>query len=388
MILFGIDNLLQIKCSWKKNKIGLVTNNAATTNQLQPTRKVLLQAGFNIVKLFSPEHGLNLKGIDGAFIQNSNDELTKLPIISLYGNKLKPTKEDIDELDILLFDIPDIGCRFYTYLWTMTNILEAAAELKKPIIVLDRPNPVSGNLELSESYVLDEENCSSFIGRFNIPIRHSCTLGELALYFNSTKYISANLEIIPVKNWNREMFQADWNIKFVPTSPAIKNMNAAILYGGLGMLEATNISEGRGTDFAFEILGAPWLKHSLLCSVFNNLQDDVELKPIKFTPKESKYENQLCNGVSVHIKNYCTYKNVYTALLLIKVIKEMDSENFSWNNYPTLVNRSGQKHLDKLLGVLNSENIFELPMQKFLKEADRITNASQWKMDIKNYLLY
>lgn len=388
MVLFGIDNLLQTKCNWKNNKIGLVTNNAATTNQLQPTRKVLLQAGFNIVKLFSPEHGLNVKGIDGAFIKNSIDELTKLPIVSLYGNKLKPTVEDIGDIDILLFDIPDIGCRFYTYLWTMTYILEAAAECKKTIIILDRPNPISGNLELSESYVLDEDNCSSFIGRYNIPIRHSCTLGELALYFNTTKFISANVEIIPVKNWKREMFQTDWDIKFVPTSPAIKNINAAILYGGLGMLEATNISEGRGTDNAFEMLGTPWINNSQLCNVFNNLQDDVELKPIEFIPQNSKYELQVCYGVSIHIKNYKTYKNVFTALLLIKIIKEMNSNKFSWSNYPTLVNTTGQKHLDKLLGVLNSETIFELPMQKFLKEANRITKATQWKKDIKNYLLY
>jgi uncharacterized protein YbbC (DUF1343 family) len=388
MILFGVDNLLLNNCIWKNKKIGLVTNNAATTNVLEPTRKALLKAGFNIIKLFSPEHGLTVKGADGVYIQNSTDELTHLPIISLYGNQLKPTRNDLEDVDILLFDIPDIGCRFYTYLWTMTYVLESAAELNKPIIILDRPNPVSGIFELSESYGLDEENCSSFIGRFNIPIRHSCTLGELALFFNATKHIGANLEIIAVKNWSREMFQPDWNLPFVPTSPAIKNSNAAILYSGLGMLEATNMSEGRGTDFAFEILGAPWLNHIQLCNLFNNLQDDVVLKPIQFTPCESKYKNQNCNGVTIEVTNNATYKSVYTALLLIKTIKEMNRDDFSWSNYPTLVNATGQKHLDKLLGVLNSQHIFDLPIQLFLKETNRITNANNWHNAIKNYLLY
>ena len=297
MLLFGVDNLLQQNPSWKNKRIALVTNNAATTNHLQPSRLALLQNGFNIVKLFSPEHGLNTKGIDGAFINNSIDELTQLPIISLYSKKLQPSQEDVADIDVLLFDIPDVGCRFYTYLWTMTYVMEAAAKYNKPLIILDRPNPISGNLKMAEGVMLDEENCSSFIGRWSIPLRHSCTLGELALYFNKAKNIHAKLEIIPCKNWNRNMFLPDWKIAFVPTSPAIKNFNSMLLYCGLGLLEATNISEGRGTENSFEIAGAPYINNEMLCKIFNTIQDEIELETKNFIPKENKYANELCNGV-------------------------------------------------------------------------------------------
>ncbi|HNN32297.1 MAG TPA: DUF1343 domain-containing protein, partial [Chitinophagaceae bacterium] len=357
-------------------------------NQLQPSRKLLLQNGFNLVKLFSPEHGLNLMGEDGVKINNSTDELTKLPIISLYNQQLKPLEKDIDDIDIILFDIPDIGCRFYTYLWTMTYILEAAAQFNKPIITLDRPNPISGNFELAEGCLLDEKNCSSFIGRFSIPIRHCCTLAELANYFNKVKNINAQLECITCSNWSRNMFQPDWKITFVPTSPAIQTFNAALYYTGLGFLEATNISEGRGTQNAFEILGAPWLNNEMLCEVFNSLQDEVALQPYNFTPTFSKYKNEKCYGVSLKVKNISVYHPVHTALLLIKTIKETHSTYFAWSTYPTMVNQSGEKHLDKLLGILNSENLLELSFQPFLKELNKITDSKDWQHKINSFLLY
>ncbi|MEI2708458.1 MAG: exo-beta-N-acetylmuramidase NamZ domain-containing protein [Chitinophagaceae bacterium] len=156
MIEFGIDSILQQNPSWKKQRIGFVTNHAATTNTLEYSRKALLENGFNVVCLFSPEHGLDIKGEDGAFIENGIDTLTQLPIVSLYGKKLAPTKEDVANLDCILFDIPDIGCRFYTYLWTLTHVLEACAKLKKPLIILDRPNPISGDLVNAEGPILNE----------------------------------------------------------------------------------------------------------------------------------------------------------------------------------------------------------------------------------------
>lgn len=388
MLLFGIDNLLLQNPLWRKQRIALVTNHAATNNYLIPTRKILLQNGFNITKLFSPEHGLNIKGADGVSINNSVDELTNLPIISLYNQKLKPTEEDLKNIDLVLFDIPDIGCRYYTYLWTMTYVLEACAAYQKPIIILDRPNPISGNLFLAEGKILDEENCNSFIGRWSIPLRHSCTLGELALYFNDKKNIHANIEIIKCKNWNRNMFHPSWNIDFVATSPAIKNFNTALLYAGLGLLEATNISEGRGTEKPFEVAGATWMNNNEVCKIFNSIQNEAELKPIEFKPNFSKYNNENCFGVTFIINDYETYHSVYTALIFIKLIKEIHQQNFSWSNYPTLVNPTGAKHLDKLLGVADSEKIFDLPMQIFLKRIEQITAVPEWRIEINSYLLY
>ncbi len=388
MIQFGIDNLLLQNPAWKTHNIALVTNHAATTNQLIPTRKALIENGYNIIQLFSPEHGLDVKGADGNFIHDGIDDLTQLPIISLYGNKLKPTEEDLQKIDIVLFDIPDIGCRYYTYLWTMTHVLEACAKHKKQLIILDRPNPISGILDLAEGPLLNEEHCSSFIGRWAMPLRHCCTLGELALYFNTTKQLNTKLEIITCSNWNRNQFQHNWNIDFVPTSPAIKNLNAALLYPGLGLLEATNISEGRGTNQSFEIVGAPWLDASIVCSLFNQIQDDVLLTENQFIPTDSKFKNEKCKGVQFIINNSTTYQPVFTALLFIKLVKDTHAQYFQWMPYPTNVNPTGTQHLDKLLGITNSESVFNLPFQQFLQQIQQITKVQNWQNEVGEYLLY
>lgn len=187
MVKTGIDILLEHTPSWKQSRIGLVTNDAALTGQGIASRKAILDNGFNLVRIFSPEHGLSATGADGAPMKDQKDPLTGLPVISLYGEKVAPAADDLCDLDLLLFDIPDAGTRFYTYLWTLTYCLEVCASTKTTLIVLDRPNPLSGILSLAGGPFLDESNCSSFIGRWSIPIRHSCTLGELALYFNQEK---------------------------------------------------------------------------------------------------------------------------------------------------------------------------------------------------------
>ena len=189
-VLFGVDVLLATEIiPWKSQRIGMVTNEAATTQSLVPSRLALQ-------KLFSPEHGISAKGADGAPMLNGFDELTDLPIVSLYGQKLAPTAEDLADIDLIVFDVPDIGVRFYTYLWTLSYLIESAATQKTPLIILDRPNPISGLMELNEGPLLDP-HCTSFIGRWPMPIRHGCTLGELALYYNTQRNINATLEIIP-----------------------------------------------------------------------------------------------------------------------------------------------------------------------------------------------
>jgi uncharacterized protein YbbC (DUF1343 family) len=381
MIQFGVDILLQRNPTWKKNRIALVTNHSATTHHLIPSRKALLENGFNIIKLFSPEHGLNIQGADGALIKDGLDTLTQLPVISLYNEKLAPTENDLSDIEIVLFDIPDIGVRFYTYLWTMTYVLEACALHKKKFIILDRPNPISGNIEFAEGPMLNEKTCASFIGRWNIPLKHSCTLGELALYFNRQKDLNAMVEIIKCEYWNRNMFQPDWGIEFVPTSPAIQSFQSAFLYPGLGLLETTNISEGRGTILPFRIAGAPWMKANILADWFKE-------KEIKFIPVTNKYANEICYGIKLPIENIQVLKSVLTGLLLIKIIKDNHPQHFKWQPYPTNVNPSGENHLDKLLGIENSELMFDLPWMEFILEAHRITSNLNWATEIKNFLLY
>ena len=387
-IRFGIDELLAANPPWKNDCIGMVTNEAATTHDLRASRKALLHAGFNVVKLFSPEHGLDVQGADGHFMQDGTDKLTGLPVVSLYSEKLAPSADDLAGIDVLLFDIPDAGSRFYTYLWTMTHVMEACAVHQKRLIILDRPNPISGNFDLAEGPILDEEQ-ASFIGRWAIPIRHSCTLGELARYFASSKKINLPLEVIPCKNWQRKQFQPDWGTRFVSTSPAIQSFESMLLYPGTCLLEATNISEGRGTLNPFTQIGAPWIKGEQLASIlFDMGLDDLNIEPVSFTPSDSKYKGELCQGIALSAREPAFFQPVFTGLLLIKLVKEMYPADFNWAPYPTLVNPTGKQHLNKLLGIANCEALFDEPLPKFIAAITRITKCGDWQKMMENYLLY
>jgi uncharacterized protein YbbC (DUF1343 family) len=388
MISFGIDEIIHQNPAWKTKQIGLVTSDAATTNMGILSRTVLIQAGFNIVCLFSPEHGISAKAPDGEAQQNGIDEITGLPIISLYGNKYMPSAQDLENIDIVLFDIPDIGARFYTYLWTLTYVLEACALYHKQLIVLDRPNPVSGNFDAAEGPFMDDTT-SSFIGRWNIPIKHSCTLGELALYFNSIKNIGASLTVVTVKNWDRDSFVTNWKTNFVPTSPAIQNSNSMLLYPGLCLLEATNVSEGRGSQYSFECVAAPWLQTNELVGFINqSFSDEIKASDISLTPTSGIYANTVCKGIHLNVIDPTYFKPVFFGLLLVYIIRAKHPQHFLWAPYKTAVNPSGENHLDKLLGVHHAERLFDLPLPQFVATCTKITHTPNWQEQMSPYLLY
>jgi len=391
-IQFGIDVLLAQLPNWKSSNIALVTNHAATTSQFVPSRVALLQHGFNIVKLFSPEHGLDTTGADGHAMVNTMDALTNLPVTSLYGNKLAPTQDDLAGIDLVLFDIPDVGSRFYTYLWTLSHVMEACAVCNVPLVIADRPNPLSGNLLLAEGPMLDELHCSSFIGRWQMPVRHSCTLGELARYFKESRAIHCQLEVIPCINWSRNMFYPHWCNSFVPLSPAIPDFEAALLYPGLCFLEATNCSEGRGTATPFRVAGAPWLLGGKTAQLFNTMiatfSNSVYARPVLFTPMEGKYPGQKCNGVMLHVTDPATFHPVATGWLLIRIIKELHPGSFAWATYSTHVNPTGQQHLDLLSGLPNTEQLFETPLPGFNQEMKMLLSTGDWKNRVGPFLLY
>jgi uncharacterized protein YbbC (DUF1343 family) len=387
-VFFGVDRLLAQHPHWKNESLGLLTNHAATTREGTPAREALLRHGFGLQVIFSPEHGLDVQGADGAAMEDGKDWLTGLPVKSLYRQSFAPDRDDVKSLDRIIFDVPDVGARFYTYLWSLTYLMEACATAGKPLVVLDRPNPISGLLELAEGPMLEEEQ-SSFIGRWPIPIRHSCTLGELALYFNATFKIGVDLEVIACSGWERSQFQPDWGTPFVATSPAIRQFEAMVLYPGLCLLEATNICEGRGTSQPFMQFGAPWMDGSRVAKTLYDLSlDDVSLEPVRFTPDAGKLAGIACNGVRCYLTDTPHFQPVYWGLLLIKIIKDLYPNDFCWATYPTLANPSGTNHLNKLLGIPNSEAIFNLPMPAFLSTITRLTQVQTWNNRISNYLLY
>ena len=387
-VKFGIDIIIANAPSWKTKRIGLLTNDAAKTNTGVLSRKALIDAGFNIVKLFSPEHGITASGADGAKMLDGIDDVTAKPIISLYGEKMKPTKQDMQDIELLLFDIPDAGTRFYTYLWSLTYFIETAAENKLKIVLLDRPNPLGGNFELCEGPML-HESVASFIGRFDIPIKHQSTFGELGKYFNATQGWHADLEVIHCENWNRNAMATDWHLPWVKPSPALQNVEACMLYPGLCFFEATNVSVGRGTKHSFEWIGATWLNLPAIAMVWQNLlREEIKIETTPLSISQSNGEVQETKGIRIKIIDPSQYRSVMTGLLLLKLIKDLHPQDFKWQPYPTQANPSGENHLSLLMGIPNAQQLFEQPLQIWLQHITKLVRVTHWQKEISPYLIY
>jgi uncharacterized protein YbbC (DUF1343 family) len=384
---FGIDILLQNEPIWKKDRIAMLTNDAARTHTGIISRLALKNAGFNLIKIFSPEHGIKTIGEDGAYMQDGLDEITGLPVISLYGEKYMPTADDMNDIDVMLFDIPDAGTRFYTYLWSMTYWIEAAAKNNKQVIILDRPNPLGGNQSLIEGPMLDD-TISSFIGRLNIPVKHQCTLGELALYFNATQSWNANISVIACEGWKREYVFYDWIMKWVNPSPALQNFEATLLYPGLCFFEATNVSVGRGTKYSFEWIGAEWMNIPAMMLVGKNiLKEDLKIENLSL-PITTDGNTKETTGIRIKIIEPKFYSAVINGLILLKLVKDIHPKEFKWMPYKTNANPTGVNHLSLLLGIPNAEAIFDLQLQQWLQKMSVIIKVDQWKKEIEPYLLY
>lgn len=382
-VSFGIGNFCAHADQLKKSRIGLVTNDAATNEAGIKSRIALIKAGFQIVKLFSPEHGLSSRAADGLLVADQVDEVTNLPVVSLYADKLQPSAEDLEDVDMVVFDIPDVGCRFYTYLWTMTYVMEACAKHHKSFVLLDRPNPLSGDLSKSEGPLLDPA-CASFLGRWNIPVRHSCTLGELANYFSSHYISGLDLRIIKMQNWNRRDFPGKVTWNFIPTSPAIKDAETALLYPGLGLLEGINVNEGRGTADDFKIMGAPWINRHALKKHFDQLNiPGIAFSETQYVPEWGMFKGEICSGLIFHFTEKRSFRPVKLGMEVLKQLIQQYPSDCKERLYKTNVHPTGEKHLDKLLGIPNS----------FFRVKNNITtpgesDAEQWQDMIKPYLLY
>jgi uncharacterized protein YbbC (DUF1343 family) len=383
-ILFGLDLALQDPTAWAGRKIALVTNNAATTRAGVSGRIALQKAGLSVIKLFSPEHGLSAVGKDGAYQQNTRDAVTGLPVISLYGNQLAPTETDLADVDTVFFDIPDLGCRFYTYLWTMTHVMEACSRYRKKMVLLDRPNPTGGDFDMAEGPWLNEMLCSSFIGRWNIPVKHSCTLGELARYFVVLKSLDIDLQVIPAQNWKRKDTIEEGKWFFTAPSPAIKDAATTLLYPGMGLLEGINVNEGRGTDTPFNVFGAPWIDAALLQKSFEGLRlPGVTTMSISYTPVDSMYAEIHCHGLALRVTNHHSFFPVDTGYRLINLLIQLYPNQCRERLYITHANNSGARHLDKLTGLPQA---FEKIKNGEWPNQDEI--RKQWKTMTAPFLLY
>lgn len=382
-VIPGIDSVLEKVDLYKNLRLGLVTNDAAFTSEHLLSRLALLKNGFNLIKIFSPEHGISVKGEDGVYQNHSVDIKTDLPVISLYGDRLMPTEEDLADTDVILFDIPDLGCRFYTYLWTMTYVMEACAKYNKQLIILDRPNLIGGDLRKAEGPMLDEINCSSFIGRWSIPVRHSCTIGELANYFSAKKINSLDLKVIAAQNWKRDKLAGTDGFDFYPTSPAIQNISTALVYPGMGLLEGINVNEGRGTPHPFTQFGAPWINAEELKTII--IQKDlpgIDINSCSYIPTDSLYKNENCNGLEFQITDRERFRPVSFGIDLIAALFKLYPKHVKERAYATNANPSGKAHLDKLLGIRNASDLFKQ------ETAIKTEVAGGWPIEVSPYLLY
>jgi len=384
---FGIDLLLaDPPDALTRARVGLVTNDAAATSLaspggvLVPSRVALLRAGVKLVRLFSPEHGLGAAAPDGAPVGHGVDPLTALPVTSLYGATRRPTPAMLTEVDILLFDIPDIGCRYYTYIWTLSHVMEACAETGTPLWVLDRPNPLGGELAAAEGPMLDEAHVSSFVGRWSIPVRHSLTAGELARLWQRERGLDLALRVIPVAGWRRQDHWPGTGNPFLPPSPNMPSYETALLYPGTCLFEGTNLSEGRGTALPFRVVGAPWLDGWRLAHSFNALGlPGIRARGIHFVPSSGKHAGIHCQGVMLHPTDPARLRPVAGGLHLLAQILRQHPEEFAWLPYPSAANQPGFGHFDRLIGRLDiRETLAALPPD-LGQRIQEWTQASGWR---------
>lgn len=323
-------------------RVGVITNHTGLTKDGRHIVDLLHRAkNVDLVAIFGPEHGVRGVEPDGAAVNSHVDSATGVPVYSLYGKIRRPTEEMIDELDVLVFDIQDVGARFYTYIYTMALAMEAAALHGKKFVVLDRPNPITGSKV--EGPVL-QEGFQSFVGLFKLPVRHGMTVAELATLFKGERWIagadSLDLAVVKMTGWHRNAWFDQTDLPWVSPSPSMKTLATATVYPGTCFLEGTNVSEGRGTDKPFEKIGAPWIDSARLAKALNQLGlPGVTFPALQFTPvamlpsvPRPKYKSESCGGVFVKVVDRESFKPVQTGVAIVETIAQLYPQQFAWRN--------------------------------------------------------
>ncbi len=369
-------------------RVGLVTNHSGVLSDGRHLADALAATpGVTLAALFGPEHGIRGDAPDGTTIHDSIDQRTQVPVYSLYGSINKPTPEMLKSIDVLLFDIQDVGVRFYTYTSTLSLTMEAAAEQGIPYVVLDRPNPIRGTRV--EGFML-EDSLRSFVGLHPIPIAYGMTIGELATLFNGEGWlrngVRANLTVMRMKGWKRTMWYDETGLRWIKPSPNIATLRTAIVYPGTCLIEGTNISEGRGTERPFEFIGAPFIDGDRWATELNSLRlPGVLFQPIAFTPRSipnvaasPKHEGKLCRGVHVDVTDREMFEPVRTGVSILAVGRRLFGSAMEWR----------ERSIDRLSGTSSLRAMVDAG-----KSGDEI--AASWREGIaeftslrEKYLLY
>ena len=354
--------------------VGLITNPTGLDGQLNSVIDLFrAQKDVQLVALYGPEHGVRGNAQAGEYVPFYFDEQLKLPVFSLYGQTHKPPADmmtNIDEymrsfdtkhegkqvaagmmqsVDVMVFDLQDVGTRVYTYIATMAYAMQAAAEAGIPFVVLDRPNPING--VAMEGPILEYPQHSSFIGLYPIPLRHGMTAGELAQLFND-KFLKTKvkLTVVPMENWSRDEWFDETSLPWVLPSPNLPTPESATVYPGQVMIEGTNLSEGRGTTKPFELFGAPWIDGFVLAKKLNDLKlPGVKFREVWFTPTFSKFSGQQCGGCQLHVTDRAAYQSIATTLSILAAVKQLYGDKLEFH----------AEYFDKVLGTSSVREALE-----------------------------
>ena len=378
---------------FKGKRAGIITNHTSVDREGRHIADLFKQAaGVELVALFGPEHGIRGDVEAGGKVATRVDAKTGVTVHSLYGETRKPTPEMLKNVEVLIFDVQDVGARFYTYISTMALAMEAAAELRIPFYVLDRPNLIG---DLVEGPVLDPAN-RSFVGIHPIALRHGMTVGELAQIFNeegwlttgtkaSPQTLKVDLHVVKMDGWQRDMMFEETGLPWISPSPNMTSLKTALVYPGMCLLEATNFSEGRGTNLPFEKIGAPWLDSKRLISKIQNRVSGVDLLPIDFIPIDipgkavnPKFEGTGCHGLQIEVTAPRTFQAVTFGMHLLCALQELYPKQFLIKEN-SMARLSGQSWVAKMISTgKNAEAI----LQRMEKEVEAFRELR------KKYLLY
>lgn len=312
-------------------RVGLITNHTGVDRQMNHAIDLIRKApGARLTALFAPEHGIRGLVQAGGKVADTVDERSGVKVYSLYGAVRRPTPEMLAEVDVLVYDIQDVGARFYTFISTMGEGMDAAAEKGIPFIVLDRPNPLA---DLRVEGRMMDMSYKSFVGAYPIPARFGMTPGELAGFYRDRMEKKVDLKVVKMRNWKRSTWYDQTGLAWIPPSPNIPSLTAAIVYPGTCLIEGTNVSEGRGTTTPFEIIGAPWIDGYKLADELRKANlPGILFRPAGFTPTFSKYQGEVCQGVQLHVVDRDRFEPVRTALHLLKALKQLWPDKFQWRS--------------------------------------------------------
>ena len=359
-------------------RIGLLSNPASVDPQLQHVAdRLAARDDVTLAALFGPQHGFNADVQDNMTeTGHARDARRRVPIYSLYSETREPTSEMLAGLDALVVDLQDVGARIYTFIYTMANCLRAARRRGLPVIVCDRPNPIGG---VDVEGPMLEPGFESFVGQFPIPMRHGLTVGELARLFNEHFGIGAELTVVEMAGWRREMYWDDTRLPWVMPSPNMPTLDTAIVYPGMVLFEGTNLSEGRGTTRPFEISGAPWIGARELSGHMNALGlPGAIFRPVGFEPTFQKHARQACGGCQIHVTDHSAFRPVVTGVALLAEYRRLDPQRFEWRE-PPYEYETVKRPIDILAGSsrLREQTEAGVPAREI---------AARWEDDVREFL--